>query len=217
MRHAYTGRRVLATGWVQLAEALQRCLPRRTAEARAASAYHPFEAAGRSRAPLRASLASLGSTGTRTPGSLPPSTVAPSLPPPSKDYVARRAWLADRGATLPPRVRKSFSDRESSRSPLSFRTPWWSRGEEPPFAGQASPPQMSPLRLDFLHPMPPEPTSQKKRRINWLWAKRDGKSRGDRSSAPAELGGDERAALQIQRITRGKHARARRHTRTRPR
>ena len=200
------GHHHIAAGWVQLAEALQRCLPRPTAEARAASAS--FDAVSR---------ASLESSGSQTLGSralsearrLRRSTAAPSLPPPSKDYVMRRSRAADQ--QMPPgmRQRSSFSDRQSG-SPLSFRTPWWSRDEVPPLSGaqQASPPRISPLRLDFLHPVPPEPASHKSRRFNWLFHKRDGKGR-DRGSGPVEPDGDERAALEIQRITRGKRARRR--------
>jgi hypothetical protein len=180
-------------GWVQLAEALQRCLPRNPAAARAASAS--FEVASRSRA-------SLGVRSSQTPGSRAAlsearrhSTAAPSLPPPSKDYVQRRSRAA--GSSLPPYVRRS-SDRQSS-SPLSFRSPWFSGAPQQ----QASPPKISPLRLDFLHSLPPEPASQKARRFNWLFHKRGAGSR------QVEPDGDERAALAIQRITRGKRARRR--------
>ena len=186
-------------GWVQLAEALQRCLPRNTAGARAASAS--FEAASLSRT-------SLGARSSQTPGSRAlsearrHSTAAPSLPPPSKDYVQRRSRAA--GSTLPPYVRRS-SERQSS-SPLSFRSPWFSGTTQQ----QASPPKISPLRLDFLHPLPPEPASQKTRRFNWLFHKRDGKGH-DRGAGGGQVepDGDERAALAIQRITRGKRARRR--------
>ena len=187
-------------GWVQLAEALQRCLPRGTAGARVASAS--VEAARRGRASLGAGAG--GSS--RTPGSSESrrhSTPAPSLPPPSKEYVQRRSRAAS--SARPPYVQQS-SDRQSLSPRGPFRSPWFPGTAEQP----ASPPGISPHRLDFLHPLRPEPASQKTRRFNWLFHKRDGKGQ-DRGagSAPLEPDGDERAALAIQRITRGKRARRR--------
>ena len=192
-------------GWVQLAEALQRCLPRGTAGARVASAS--VDAAGRGRASLGAGAGGRVSAGgsARTPGSSESrrhSTPAPSLPPPSKDYVQRRSRAAS--SARPPYVQHSDRQSLSPRGP--FHSPWFPGTAEQP----ASPPRISPLRLDFLHPLRPEPGSQKKGRFNWLFHKRDGKGQ-DRGagSAPQEPDGDERAALAIQRITRGKRARRR--------